>query len=121
MNTYLPATYERREERFLIVGWEYRRWTIRNDLKASMGYNIANWEMIRTREEFVEKLGLDGADDTHTLLNNMVDVRACYKPNGKVSSILRFYPSCCVCVMLMHAAHNWIQLVLNAIMYYAFV
>ncbi|KAK1126460.1 hypothetical protein K0M31_005094 [Melipona bicolor] len=49
-----------------------------------MGYNIANWEMIRTREEFVEKLGLDGADDTHTLLNNMVDVRACYKPNGKV-------------------------------------
>lgn len=49
-----------------------------------MGYNIANWEMIRTREELVEKLGLDAADDTHTLLNNMVDVRACYKPNGKV-------------------------------------
>lgn len=57
---------------------------IRNDSKASMGYNIANWEMIRTREELVEKLGLDGADDTNTLLNNMVDVRACYKPNGKV-------------------------------------
>lgn len=53
-------------------------------LDVSMGYNIANWEMIRTREEFVEKLGLDGVDDTHTLLNNMVDVRACYKPSGKV-------------------------------------
>ncbi|KOX68216.1 Coronin-2B [Melipona quadrifasciata] len=52
-----------------------------------MGYNIANWEMIRTREEFVEKLGLDGADDTHTLLNNMVDVRACYKPNGKAERL----------------------------------
>lgn len=49
-----------------------------------MGYNIANWEMIRTREELAEKLGLDGGDDTHSLLNNMVDVRACYKPSGKV-------------------------------------
>lgn len=51
-----------------------------------MGYNIANWEMMRTRDELAEKLGLDGVDDTHTLLNNMVDVRACYKPSGKVRS-----------------------------------
>lgn len=43
--------------------------------------------MIRTREELVEKLGLDNADDNHTLLNNMVDVRACYKPSGKVRTI----------------------------------
>lgn len=47
-----------------------------------MGYNVANWEMIRTREE---KLSLDGAEDQHTIMNNMVDARACYKPSGKVS------------------------------------
>ncbi|KAG7197494.1 hypothetical protein KM043_013341 [Ampulex compressa] len=39
--------------------------------------------MIRVKEELVEKLGLEGGDDTHGLLNNMVDVRACYKPSSK--------------------------------------
>lgn len=51
----------------------------------SMGYNIANCEMIRTREELAEKFGLDGSEDQHTIMNNMVDARACYKPSGKVS------------------------------------
>lgn len=44
--------------------------------------------MIRTREEFAEKLGFDGAEDQHTVMNNMVDARACYKPSGKVSKQL---------------------------------
>lgn len=74
----------RRDVNRIVTGGTCWRWRICNDSEASMGYNIANWEMIRTREELVEKLGLDGADDTHTLLNNMVDVRACYKPSGKV-------------------------------------
>lgn len=47
-----------------------------------MGYNVASWEMIRTREE---KLSFDGSEDQHTIMNNMVDARACYKPSGKVS------------------------------------
>lgn len=43
--------------------------------------------MIRTREELAEKLGLDDAEDQHTtIMNNMVDARACYKPSGKVSA-----------------------------------
>lgn len=44
-----------------------------------MGYHVASWEMIRTREE---KLSFD--EDQH-IMNNMVDARACYKPSGKVS------------------------------------
>ncbi|KAI4488493.1 hypothetical protein M0802_011599 [Mischocyttarus mexicanus] len=43
-------------------------------------YNITKWEMRRSNEIFDEKLNLE---DTDSALNNMVDVRACYKPNGK--------------------------------------
>ncbi|EFN80061.1 Coronin-2B [Harpegnathos saltator] len=41
--------------------------------------------MIRTREELAEKLGLDCSEDQQhaTIMNNMVDARACYKPSGK--------------------------------------
>lgn len=56
--------------------------------------------MIRTREEFAEKLGLDNADDSHTLLNNMVDVRACYKPSGKVRTIFLLWYPCLICFYL---------------------
>lgn len=58
---------------------------------GSMGYNIANCEMIRTKEELAEKLGLDGSEDQHTIMNNMVDARACYKPSGKVSRRSHLY------------------------------
>jgi len=51
-----------------------------------MGYNIVNREMIRTKEELVEKLNLDRTEDQYMIMNNMVDVRACYKPIGKVSN-----------------------------------
>lgn len=47
-----------------------------------MGQNICEWEMIRIKE-LVDKFGLDGKDDPHNLLNNMVDVRACYKPSER--------------------------------------
>lgn len=50
-----------------------------------MGYDVTDREMIRTREELAEKLGLDVSEDQHTIMNNMVDARACYKPSGKVS------------------------------------
>ncbi|XP_029672141.1 coronin-2B-like isoform X2 [Formica exsecta] len=48
-----------------------------------MGYNVVHREMIRTREELTEKLGFDGIEEQHTIMNNMVDARACYKPSGK--------------------------------------
>lgn len=52
----------------------------------SMGYDVVHREMIRTREELAEKLGFDGAEEQHAIMNNMVDARACYKPSGKVST-----------------------------------
>ncbi|KMQ93490.1 coronin-2b-like isoform 1 protein [Lasius niger] len=48
-----------------------------------MGYDVVHREMIRTREELAEKLGFDGAEEQHAIMNNMVDARACYKPSGK--------------------------------------
>lgn len=52
-----------------------------------MGYNVVHREMIRTREELTrEKLGYDGTEEQHAIMNNMVDARACYKPSGKVST-----------------------------------
>lgn len=49
-----------------------------------MGYNVVLREMIRAREELArEKLGFDGIDEQHAIMNNMVDARACYKPSGK--------------------------------------
>ena len=53
-----------------------------------MGHNVTSWEMIRTREEksnFDIFDGTDGTEVQHTIMNNMVDARACYKPSGKVS------------------------------------
>ena len=53
-----------------------------------MGHNVTSWEMIRTREEKSNFDIFDGTDSTevqHTIMNNMVDARACYKPIGKVS------------------------------------
>lgn len=50
----------------------------------SMEYNIVNWEMIRTKQELIEKLSFDGTEDQYMIMNNMVDSRACYKPSGKV-------------------------------------
>ncbi|XP_043488387.1 coronin-2B-like isoform X2 [Polistes fuscatus] len=46
----------------------------------NFSYNITKWEMRRSNEILNEKLNLE---DTDSALNNMVDVRACYKPNGK--------------------------------------
>ena len=49
-----------------------------------MGYSICDCEMIRIKEELEAKLGIEGKDDPHNLLNNMVDARACYKPSERV-------------------------------------
>lgn len=50
-----------------------------------MGHTLRDWEMLQIKGEFREKFTLEGKDDSHNLLSNMVDVRACYKPSEKVS------------------------------------
>lgn len=53
-------------------------------------FNITDWEMRRSKEILNEKLNLEDTDST---LNNMVDVRACYKPNGKVRINVYYFTS----------------------------
>lgn len=48
-----------------------------------MGHTARDWEMLQIKGEFREKFTLEGKDDSHNLLSNMVDVRACYKPSEK--------------------------------------
>ncbi|XP_033225716.1 coronin-2A-like [Belonocnema kinseyi] len=48
-----------------------------------MGHTAPDWEMVQSKGEFHEKFNLEGKDDSHNLLSNMVDVRACYKPSEK--------------------------------------
>lgn len=55
-----------------------------------MGHTARDWEMLQIKGEFREKFTLEGKDDSHNLLSNMVDVRACYKPSEKVSNIFCF-------------------------------
>ena len=47
-------------------------------------YITTNWEMVQGKGNLNEKFNLENKDDSHNLLSNMVDVRACYKPTEKV-------------------------------------
>lgn len=64
-----------------------------------MGYSISDCAMIRIKEKFESKFGLEVKDDPHNLLNNMVDARACYKPSERVrhafdTIFILFFMSC---------------------------
>lgn len=59
--------------------------------KLFMGHTAPDWEMVQSKGEFKEKFTLEGKDDSHNLLSNMVDVRACYKPSEKVRLFLIIY------------------------------